>query len=360
MFDRILVRAPNWVGDAVMSLPFFASLRRNAPDTEIVCLCRGSLVPIYQTATGVDRVLPLDESAGSRGWRMVLRNAARLRRENYDLGLCLPPSFGSALMLWWGGVPRRIGHATDRRGLFLSDAVPLPPLGQRPHRTESYLALLDCVWSPARRDRTLTYRPPPQAEDTAAQVWSRHDLDVRGPVLAIAPGTAQPARRWFPERFAALARRWVESNRGAVVLVGSPAETEWCRAIADQAGENGAVHNLAGAGDIAVAAALLRRVDVFVGNDSGLAHLAAAVGTPTVVISGPGDPTEIAPYSRLAVSVKKQLFCSPCHKGTCWRTDKPLECLDLIAVDDVWARLCEVSGLSPGAAGHDTPPPAAS
>ena len=167
MLKAVLVRAPNWLGDAVMSLPFFASLAQNAPGAEIACLCRPPVVPLYQTAIGVSRVVPLDERAGSRGWRAVLRNAARLRREDFDLGFCLPPSFGSALMLWWAGVPRRVGHATDRRRFLLSDAVPLPPEGQRPHRTESYLSLLDRVWSQAKKERTLQFRPAEYAEDTA-------------------------------------------------------------------------------------------------------------------------------------------------------------------------------------------------
>ncbi|HUU46600.1 MAG TPA: lipopolysaccharide heptosyltransferase II [Acidobacteriota bacterium] len=355
--NAILVRAPNWVGDAVMSLPFFASLAQNAPDAKITCLCRRPLVPIYETASGLNRIIPLDDSVGARGWRSVLRNAAHLRREDFDLGFCLPPSFGSALMFWWGGVPRRVGHATDRRRFLLSDSLPLPPEGQRPHRTESYLSLLDCVWPQAKKERALQFRPSPQAEDVAAKLWTGHRLDEAGPVLAIAPGTAQPARRWFPDRFAALARRWVESTGGAVVFVGSPSESDLCRSISEQTGTE-AVRNLAGAGDIAVAAALLRRADAFVGNDSGLAHLAAAVATPTIVISGPGDPSEIAPYSPRAVSVKRQLFCSPCHKGTCWRTDKPLECLDLVSVDDVWERVEEIFRGPASAADRDGTPSA--
>jgi heptosyltransferase-2/heptosyltransferase-3 len=183
----------------------------------------------------------------------------------------------------------------------------------------------------------LHYAPSPGSSSTAASLWQQHDLVAKGPILALAPGSAQPARRWFGDRFAKLARRWVETTHGMVFVIGSAGERSVCETVCRDAGDH--TVNLAGAGDIAVAAALLQRADLFVGNDSGLAHLAAAVGTPTIVISGPGDPTEIAPYTPQAISVEKPVFCSPCHKGTCWRTDKPLECLDLVSIDDVWVQM---------------------
>jgi ADP-heptose:LPS heptosyltransferase len=152
----------------------------------------------------------------------------------------------------------------------------------------------------------------------------------------------------------------MEETGGEVIIVGAGSERELgetiCRSDGFRENERTRQHgggsprtiNLTGTGDIAMAAALLQRATVFVGNDSGLAHLAAAVGTPTVVVSGPGDPAEIGPYSPLAVSVRRPVFCSPCHKGVCWRNDKPRECLDLVRVEDVWMRVHE---MIPGIAG---------
>ena len=94
---------------------------------------------------------------------------------------------------------------------------------------------------------------------------------------------------------------------------------------------------VAGAGPLLFTAEIIRRSAVFIGNDSGLAHVAAAVGTPTVVLSGPGDPTEVAPYTDKAVTIAKTIFCKPCYKNYCWRKDRPLECLELIEVDEAYA-----------------------
>ncbi len=343
MTQSILVRAPNWVGDAVMSLPFFESLSKNAPDANIACLCRKPLAPLYHTAAGVTRVIALDEAAGPRGWRMVLRNASLLRREDFDLAFCLPPSFGSALMLWRAGIPRRVGHASERRGLFLTDTIPYAGAGKRPHRTEGYLALLDRVWPHAEKERSLHYAPADEAHRKTKEIWSHAAFGSGAPVLGIGPASAQPARIWFAERFAAVATRWIETTGGVVVVLGASSEHSLCAAVCDAAADS-RVLNLSGTGDIAVAGAILSRVAAFVGNDSGLVHLAAAVGKPTVVVSGPGDPTEIAPYSDCAVTVEKPLFCAPCHRGTCWRKDKPLECLDLVSVEDVWEALVQLLG----------------
>lgn len=335
MTQRILVRSPNWVGDAVMSLPFFASLKKNAPDATVVCLTRQHLVPLFGNVAGVDHVISLDETIGRHGWRTIRRNAAILRRDKYDLAFCLPPSFGAALMLWLARIPRRIGHGSEGRRVFLTGSIPYGRNGSRPHRTDGYLALLDLVWPNAHSRCALQYHPGQEAQKVADELWNQFSLGSATHILAIGPGAAQSNKLWPAERFAEIAQRWVVSLGGTVIVVGAASEQAVCAAVASGVGEAG-VFNLAGAGNLAVAAELIRRADFFVGNDSGLSHLAAAVGTPTVVISGPGDPTEVAPYSPLAVTVKRPLFCSPCYSNVCWRRDKPLECLDLVTVDDVW------------------------
>lgn len=263
------------------------------------------------------------------------RNAAVLRREKLDLGFCLPPSFGSALMLRLARIPRRVGHASDSRRLLLTHSIPYGKNGSRPHRTKGYLALLDLIWPNAERVRELRHRPGKEAQDAVNVLWERAGLGRASPILAIGPGAAQPNKLWPSVRFADIGRRWIDSFGGVVVTVGAGSEREACDEVARGAGESNAF-NFAGAGDLEATAEIIRRTDLFVGNDSGLSHLAAAVGTPTVVISGPGDPGEVAPYSPLAVTVKKPLFCSPCYRNVCWRRDKPLECQDLVCVDDVW------------------------
>ncbi|MEW5701750.1 MAG: lipopolysaccharide heptosyltransferase II [Candidatus Zixiibacteriota bacterium] len=347
MSQSILARSPNWVGDAVMSLPFFASLKKNAPDANVVCLTRSHLVPLYADAEGVDRVIILDESAGRSGLRSQWRNAGALRRERFDMVFCLPPSFGSALMLWMARINERVGHAADGRRWLLTRSLPYGRNGHRPHRTDGYLALLDLIWPGSEKVRALSFRAGKHVQDRVSRLWQQSgpvDFEL---VLAVGPGAAQPNKLWPDERFAALARRWIESTGGAVVLVGGPAERELCTRVA-RAVDKPAVFDFSGVGDLAFSAEIIRRSDMCVANDSGLSHLAAAVGTPTVVISGPGDPAEVAPYTPIAVTVKKPVFCSPCYRNDCWRRDLPLECQMLVTVDDVWNALVALHARSGG------------
>lgn len=335
-YRRILVRTPNWVGDAVMALPFLASLRLHAPRAEIHVLTRPSLLDFYTQVPSCNRVIALDESRGRHGFRSVWHNARILRSQRYDLAFCLPPSFGSTLMMRLAGIPRRIGHGSDRRGWLLTDCLPYLPNGMRPHRAESFLSLLGLIWNHPDIDRTLHYDPGPEASSLAWDIWSAHAIPESAPVLGIAPGAAQPNKLWAEEGFAAVCRQWLGRTENAhVVIVGGLGDARVCDGVLRQTSSD-RIHNLCGAGSLPLVAAILRRADVFVGNDSGLAHLAAAVGTPVVVISGPGDPSEVAPFVENAITVKKPLFCSPCYRNTCYRTDVPLECQSLVTVDDVW------------------------
>jgi heptosyltransferase-2 len=342
MSDRVLVRAPNWVGDAIMALPFFVSLRTTLRDAEITCLCRSSLSALFESVPAIDRVLCLDESRGRSGFASIRLNAARLREEQFDIAFSLPSSFGATLMLWLARIPRRFGHAAEARGPLLTDSLPYGPNGKRPHRAEGYLSLLRLAFPGATIVSELTFSPPESARAMVAELWPDSTADKKRRVLALAPGAAQPNKMWASERFAHLAQRWLEDTEGTVVLVGGPVERERSQQIAEAVGSDRII-DLTGAGDLAVAAEIIRRADVFVGNDSGLAHLSATVGTRTVVISGPGDPTEVAPFSPLAVTVKRPLFCSPCYKNVCWRKDKPLECLTEISVDEVWQHVVRLA-----------------
>lgn len=334
-FRRIIVRTPNWVGDAVMALPFLTSLRLNATDSEISVLTRPFLAEFYSQVSSCDRVIPLDVSRGGRGLRSVWRNARALQGYDFNLAFCLPPSFGSALMMRLAGVRRRVGHDADHRGWLLTDKIPYLPDGQRPHRALGYLSLLNLVFPDARIDKTLKYDCGARARATVDAMFREKGISESEIIIALAPGAAQPNKLWPSDRFAAVGRRWLEQSPGRVVIVGGEADRSVAEVVSSAIGSDHIV-NFCGAGSLPVAGEIICRARVFVGNDSGLSHLAAAVGTPVVVISGPGDPSEVAPFAQDVVTVKKPLFCSPCYSNTCYRKDHPLECQDLVSVDDVW------------------------
>jgi heptosyltransferase-2 len=334
-YSRIIVRTPNWVGDAVMALPFLSSLRLNAPESDITVLTRPFLVDFYSQVAGCNRVIALDESHGRHGLRSVWSNAMVLRRERHDLAFCLPPSFGAALMMRLAGIKRRVGHSSDRRGWLLTDTIPYLPNGKRPHRALGYLELLGLVFQNPRVDTELNYNCGNSAKSTVDLLFSNHGIGKTERILALAPGAAQPNKRWHTDRFAAVGRRWLEQQSARVVIVGGETDRVVAEAVSTCIASDRVV-NLCGVGSLPVAGEIIRRASMFLGNDSGLSHLASAVGTPVVVISGPGDPSEVAPLGKGAVTVKKALYCSPCYSNSCFRTDHPLECQDLVSVEEVW------------------------
>ena len=379
IFERILVRAPNWVGDAVMATPFFGSLRRTFPEAAITCLCRPLVADIFRYNPDINHVRELDETFGRSGWKAIRANAARLKGEPFDLAISLPNSLSSALIFFFARIPERVGYRGDWRRIMLTRSMTFPKKGDRPHRVESYLRLLDLVAEPVH-DRKLRLVIDGQSATAVDETLRALNLLPPTRFVALAPGAAQPNKMWMPDRFAALAQRLLNDGLG-VVLVGGPNERELCERVAgipkascgasDSCGpdlgqgfkentgqsdtasmtkvmeapnsdhalptHSNRIVNLAGAGPLLFTAEIIRRSAAFIGNDSGLAHVAAAVGTPVVVLSGPGDPTEVVPYSERAVTIAKTLFCKPCYRNYCWRKDKPLECLELIEVEEVYA-----------------------
>ncbi len=347
--DSIIARAPNWVGDAVMATPFMASLRKTFPKSTITCLCRSMVADIFRYNPNIDHIIELDETYGRSGRKAIRHNAGRLRRERFDLAISLPNSLSAALIFFLARIPQRLGYRGDWRRFALTCSRSFPKQGQRPHRVEYYLKLLELVTKTPAYDKMLSLTIPDDVSAEVAGKLERRGIDAAKPYVALAPGAAQPNKMWMLARFAELMQRLLD-NETSVVLVGGPAERGLAGQVIKLVGRENIV-DFIGAGSLLFTAEVIRRAAVFVGNDSGLAHVAAAVGTKSVILSGPGDQTEVAPYSDQAITIAKDIFCKPCYKNYCWREDKPLECLELIEVDEVYA---EVTGLLRIPSGKDS------
>jgi heptosyltransferase II len=322
-----LIRTPNHLGDLVMALPALAA----APEADVVVA--DWLAPLVELLPRQGEVIPF-----RRGSAGMLNTARSLRRRRYTYGVLLPPSFSSALLFRLGGVSRVRGTATDRRSLLLSDVLPGDRLRER-HRTLLYLELV----TGAAGDPAAPRLPVP-AEPMAR--WQRLWHDVAGsaagpgnggPVVGVFPGSNAVSRRWDAERYAGVVRGLVEL--GAHVLVfGSGGESALTREVAGEAGLD-----LGGSTDLPVLAAALSSCDILVTNDSGPMHLAAAVGTRTLVVSGPADTKETAPGGTGHVYLQRlDLPCVPCVRNECPRSgagfilpEAERECLRLIEVPEV-------------------------
>jgi heptosyltransferase II len=323
--SNILMRATNWLGDAVLSLPAIRALRQAVPAARVTAVARPWVADLYARETAIDRVIPYQP----RNWRERREFAALLRREGFDCAILLQNAFDAALIAWMAGIPRRIGYRRDGRGCLLTTAVRVPEPGDIPrHERFYYLEML-------RRAKLIDDEqyfqagvPPIQLDGLPAAQASgaRHlaALGMGGDAIGISPGAAYGnAKRWLPERFAeagaAISSRLAHAGcRPGVLVFGSAAERPLCALVSaalERAGIE--VRNLAGETSLREFIDLAAACRLFLTNDSGAMHVASALGVPTVAIFGATDDTTTGPAGAFARVVREHAECSPCLLREC-------------------------------------------
>jgi heptosyltransferase-2 len=308
--ERVVIVAPNWLGDAVMALPAIADIRRHFAGSHLTIAARPPVVPLFSMVKGVDEIV---SSPGS--WALTAPD------QRFDVAVLLPNSFGSALRVKRAGVPQRWGFATDLRGWLLTRSV-AKPRGIM-HQAAYYQTLTTALG--------ITAGPP------FAAVWPNADrtkellvdigLDPDEPFIVFAPGAAYGrAKQWLPERFAQLAELIINERGWSVLMVGSHADRSACADIASRLGSTGSRMNrlidLSGKTDLPSLAALLARAHAVVSNDSGAMHLAGAVGVKVVAIFGATNEQRTSPLrasetAPAPVIVTHEVFCRPCMLREC-------------------------------------------
>lgn len=331
---RVVVVAPNWLGDAVMSLPAVARAARS-PGWELAVSTSPYTARVYWGVDGVDEIRV--DSAPGRFTRLCDR-VRSLRAYGADAVVVLPPSFSSALPAWLARVRTRVGFATDGRGALLSAPMATPP--RTTHLSDSYLALVNRVvptnGAPPGGGR-LAVAPAERAR-VAALLAQQGIGGV--PYALVVPGAAfGPAKSWPWERY----RRVCEdlSRDTAVVLAGSRADAEVCERVRD--GRSGVV-NLAGRTTLGEFFALVEGARAVLANDSGAPHVAASLGVPVTVLFGSTSPEWTAPVGERVDVVQHKVHCNPCFRRTC---PTQLECFAGIDPADVIARVRRVLAATP-------------
>lgn len=315
-YSNILVRATNWLGDAVMSLPALRAIRSAFPDARITLVAKPWVADLYARERFASEILPY--TAGS--YREKLRFAFSLRRASYDCAILLQNAFEAAGMAAIARIPAIIGYDRDGRGFLLTRAIAPPKPGEiPPHERFYYLELL-------RRAGIISELPTADSIQLegreAARISGRARFDapgITGPVIGVSPGAAfGSAKQWLPERFAEAAARIAAERSASVAVFGSAGERGLCEQVAAAISAQGiACRNFAGETTLAqfidAAAACL----IFLTNDSGAMHVAAALGVPVVAVFGSTDENATGPASPLARIVKQPVECSPCLLREC-------------------------------------------
>ena len=343
---KILVRGPNWLGDAVMCEPALRGLRRLLPDAQIALLVKPAVADLFAGHPALTRVLTYDINGRHAGLSGKWALAGQLRRQGFDLAVLFQNAFEAAFLTFLAGVPRRYGYATDGRSLLLSDPVAAPDRRTLVHQVRYYWDLM--------KPLGLTGDPPapelvvfPEEEQAMAERFAQGGLTATDVVVGINPGsTYGGAKRWLPERFAEVTERLCRTIRESreqqvsVVIIGAKGEERLGHEIAARLASRSLV--LSGATTIRELMAAVKRCAMLLTNDTGPMHIAAAFQVPVVAIFGPTDWRTTSPFGSAHAIVRQPVDCAPCLLREC-----PIDhrCMTRVSVDQVYeAGLTSLSG----------------
>lgn len=327
--QRVLVRGPNWVGDAVLCVPALANLRKALPRAKISLLVKPWVVGLFEENPHIDEII-LHEDRHRVPWGK-LRLAAELRARGFELAILFPNSFESALVAFLAGIPHRVGYEADGRGILLTVRVDRDEELLRRHQVDYYVNLLQAVGLD-RGERDPIFIVSKKEEAEAIQILLGEGVGEDDVIVGLNPGSVHgSAKRWPADRYATLADQL--SRRGArVLLLGSSKEADVIARV--QSLMQSRAVNLAGKTSLRLLAAILGRCRVLVTNDTGAMHVAAAVGTPVVAIFGPTDPRVTSPVGEFHRILRHPPPCAPCLLREC-----PIDhrCMTAISVEEVFA-----------------------
>ncbi|MGD0580036.1 MAG: lipopolysaccharide heptosyltransferase II [Bryobacteraceae bacterium] len=322
---RILVRATNWVGDAVLSLPALGAIRDRFPDAHIAVLARPWVAGLYRHEPFADEIIPYQPAPFRRGsllsaCRDRTTLAAALRAHRFDCALLLQNAFDAALIAALAGIPERIGYARDLRSPLLTRPIVVPRPGAiPPHESFYYLELLRRAGWLDRLPGSLTVelRSAPRARAAGLARFAAEGIDT--PLIGVSPGAAfGSAKRWLPERFAASACTLAQRLGATVALHGSASERDLCESVCAMIAQHGIrAVNYAGRTTLEEFIERAAASRLFLTNDSGAMHIASALGVPTVAVSGPTNPDTTGPAGPLARIVRNPVECAPCLLRVC-------------------------------------------
>lgn len=316
---KILIRATNWVGDAIMALPALRAVRKRFSEAEIAVVARPYVADIYRDQQICDQLIPYDSQGVHTGFSGRERLAMELRAQEFDVALLLQNAFDAAWLAWRANIPERIGYARDGRSFLLTKALPVPRRGEIPaHEKFYYLELLRRAgWLDSVLDESfIAMNVPKEKRRRAANFLAESGARSHALRIALGAGASYGAARcWPPQRFAEVANRIQSQTEADIILFGTAAESAVSNAIAAEMRH--APVDLTGKTAIADLPALLSQCHLFIGNDSGVMHVAAAVGLPVVAVFGPTDPFGTAPVTPRCSIVQEKPYCSPCFLRRC-------------------------------------------
>ncbi len=332
---NILLKMPNWLGDLVMSTAAIADLKNHFPQAKITALCLSNVAPLLENNPNIDVIITYKKPSG---WIHRFNHfdvIQDIQSGEYDLGILFTNSFSSALWFWRGRVKYRLGFKDSMRSWLLSKAVPMPTKKNEQHLVTTYKQILEPLGIPISNTSPQLYLTKEEIQ-TAKEFLAFKGITLeKDLILGINPGAAYgSAKCWLPERFVEVTQQLLHRNSLQVIYFGDQAGTSLVDAICQELPKERVI-NLAGKTSLRELIALIKCCSVFLTNDSGPMHIAAALKVPLIALFGSTNEVTTGPYGSGTV-IHKHVKCSPCYKRVC-PIDFP--CMKQISVDEVYRKV---------------------
>jgi heptosyltransferase-2 len=309
---KIIIRVPNWIGDAVLSLPAIESIKQDFPDAEIWIAASEWVKDLFAPSDGFPKVIPIPALNDARTFRAFSRE---LRKKDFDVGVLLTNSFSSALLFYLARIPHRWGYRRDGRRILLTKSVLLKETDASGHQLNYYLNLLAGLGLNTSSPE-IGLELTPEEKGEARQIILTAGLDPARPLIIFDPGASYgPAKRWPATSFAALGDMLQARADAQIILIGSSDEEDLARKIAAEMGKKPV--SFMGKTTLRQLASLISLGHLFVSNDTGPMHLANVLHVPVVAIFGPTDPGRTGPFFQPAHVLRKEVPCWPCLYRKC-------------------------------------------
>lgn len=333
--NNILIRATNWVGDVVMTLPALEAAGRCFPESKITVLAKPWVAPLFEGHPAVHDIITMETGNGLiSGLAGILKISRKLKNLNFDLAILFQNAFEAALITALAGIKHRVGFGTDHRGLLLTDPVPMNFNLKTDHQVGYYLDILRYLGCSCEISDPVLYVSETN-KTRAGRILEEAGIKKGDSILGLGPGAIfGPAKRWPADRFAAIGDMAQEKWNAKVILFGSGKEKEICEEVSLKMKKRPV--NLCGKTGLSEAIAVISFCDCFLTNDSGLMHVAGGLKVPLVAIFGSTNPQATGPRGSRSIVIQHDTECSPCLKPEC---PSDFRCMLDISPEEVWQAL---------------------
>jgi len=311
----ILVRVPNWIGDAVMCLPALEAVHRLYPARPVTVAAKPRVVPVFEHAPYVKDIIEYDDRGAHRGMLGRLRFAGEIKKRGFGTAILFQNAFDAAFVSFISGIPERVGYGRDMRPALLTKAIKTTPEIKKRHQIFYYLNIVKALGAKMPVKTPLPRLKISSDENRWADDFLKEHGLAKARLIGAAPGASYgQAKRWPEKAFSTALNETARRANATVALFGGPDDSPVCEAVYAGLDKNETRLNLCGRLKLGESMALMARCAGFITNDSGPMHLAAALGVPTVAVFGSTDPALTEPTGPYVSVIQKAVDCSPCFK----------------------------------------------